>query len=157
MDCAVLCSTVCKTCLHNFSNFKLLQSKKTAIYHLLKKSGMFYLQCTVSVAITGHGNNHVYDLDGGKKHADDHNTSYLHIVVVIAAVTLIQKKSYTIYYNIDNWVCICWSGQESNYRRHGLHVVGPHFFIGVHYPPRVAIHSRNTIYSADMEIHESVW
>ena len=51
----------------------------------------------------------------------------------------------TVHYNIENWVWICWSGLDSNSRHFELHVDGPNFFIGAHSPPRVAIHSRNTI------------
>ena len=29
----------------------------------------------------------------------------------------------TMHYNIKNWVWICWSGQDSNSRRHVLHAV----------------------------------
>ena len=29
----------------------------------------------------------------------------------------------TMYYNIKNWVWICWSGQDSNFRRDILHAV----------------------------------
>ena len=34
-----------------------------------------------------------------------------------------------MYYNIENWVWTSWSGQDSNSRRHVLHVVGPYFII----------------------------
>ena len=34
---------------------------------------------------------------------------------------------HTVYYNIENWVWIYWSGPESNCRRHMLHVEGPGF------------------------------
>ena len=49
------------------------------------------------------------------------------------------------YYNIENWVWICWSGQDSNSRRQVLRVENLILSLEDSCPPRVAIHSRNTI------------
>ena len=57
----------------------------------------------------------------------------------------------TIHYNIKNWVWICWSGQDSNSRRHVLHAVNQisslEFIDFLGWSSSV-----RTLYSADLKI-----